>query len=221
MCKQVDGGLAEAREHRRIRQRQAEHLLDQRAEDDVREVDRPVEHEPDVGIGQRSGDAGLTRAVFTSRTRSNASLEERHPGRPAVGDDPPEIARDDRVVRDELVERLPAVTRGDMRRLVERSATTSSTRPAARSRSPAPGTRSPGRGSAATPGAAATRPASPATPSSTGASPAAGLRPAALPGDRRPARARPWLPLPGRRAARRRRRSRGRTLTRPSRAASG
>jgi NAD(P)-dependent dehydrogenase (short-subunit alcohol dehydrogenase family) len=48
---QVDRGIPEPLEHDRIRQRQAEHLLDERAEDDVREVDGPVEHQPDLRVG--------------------------------------------------------------------------------------------------------------------------------------------------------------------------
>jgi hypothetical protein len=60
---QVDRGLPEPLEDDRIRQRQVEHLLDQRAEDDVRQVDRPVEHQANVRVGQRPRDLRLDESL--------------------------------------------------------------------------------------------------------------------------------------------------------------
>ena len=51
MGQQVNRGIPEPLEHDRIRHRQVEHLLDQRAEDDVRQVDGPVQHQPDLRVG--------------------------------------------------------------------------------------------------------------------------------------------------------------------------
>jgi hypothetical protein len=116
---QVDRGVPEPLEHGRIRHRQVEHLLDQRAEDDVREVDRPVQHQPDLGVGQRARDLRLHERLHLTAHQVERLGEERQPGRPSFQGGPPDVARDHRVVLDELVERLPPGAGGDRRRLTE------------------------------------------------------------------------------------------------------
>ena len=119
MGQQVDGGVTEPLEHGRVGQRQAEHLLDERAEDDVREVDRPVQHQPDVGIGQRPGDLRLDQRLHLAAHQLERLGEQRQAGCAALQGDPPDVAGDQRVVGDELVERLTAGAGGDRRRLIE------------------------------------------------------------------------------------------------------
>jgi NAD(P)-dependent dehydrogenase (short-subunit alcohol dehydrogenase family) len=116
---QVDRGIPEPLEHDRIRQRQAEHLLDERAEDDVREVDGPVEHQPDLRVGERPRDLRLDERLHLAPHQVERLGEERQAGRPAFQGGPPDVARDERVVLDELVERLPPGAGGDRRRLIE------------------------------------------------------------------------------------------------------
>ena len=119
MGQQVDRGIPEPFEHDRVRQRQAEHLLDERAEDDVRQVDRPVQHQPDLRIGQRTGDLRLDQGLHLAAHQVERLGEQRHAGRAAFQGGPPDVPGDNRVVGDELVERLPAGAGGDRRRLVE------------------------------------------------------------------------------------------------------
>jgi hypothetical protein len=119
MGQQVDGGVTEPLEHGGIGQRQAERLLDERAEDDVREVDRPVQHEPDFRVGQRPGDLRLDQRLHLAADQVERLGKQSRPRRPALEHDPPDVAGQVRVVGDELVERLPAGAGGDRRRLAE------------------------------------------------------------------------------------------------------